>query len=162
MDGLEHVTFATADGIEPAPETLLATIAERGTALGLTLPVPGAPLPPSGAAMMPAILANARRLHRAGGQIIGGSDAGIAPSKPHDVARFAVGALIELGMTPADALRAWTSQAAVACGLGDRKGRIAPGYDADLLAVDGDPLHNPAALHHIRAVYLRGNPLETQ
>src|SRR5919108_413296 len=109
---------------------------------------------------MPAILANARRLHRSGGQIVGGSDAGITPSKPHDVARVAVGALIELGMTPAEALRACTSRAAVVCGLGDRKGRIAPGYDADLLVVDGDPLHDPDALHDIRAVYVRGTRLE--
>ena len=42
------------------------------------------------------------------------------------------------------------------CGLGDRKGRIAPGYDADLLAVDGDPLTDPAALRRVRAVFARG------
>ena len=40
--------------------------------------------------------------------------------------------------------------------LGDRKGRIAPGFDADILAVDGDPLTDPAALHRIRAVYAAG------
>jgi imidazolonepropionase-like amidohydrolase len=38
----------------------------------------------------------------------------------------------------------------------NRKGRIAPGYDADLLAVDGDPLADPAALQRVRAVYARG------
>ena len=41
-------------------------------------------------------------------------------------------------------------------GLGHRKGRIAPGFDADILAVDGDPIADPAALHRIRAVYARG------
>ena len=41
-------------------------------------------------------------------------------------------------------------------GLGHRKGRIAPGFDADILAVDGDPITDPAALHRIRAVYARG------
>jgi imidazolonepropionase-like amidohydrolase len=41
-------------------------------------------------------------------------------------------------------------------GLGQRKGRIAPSYDADILAIDGDPLADPAALHRIRAVYTRG------
>lgn len=162
VDGLEHVSFATADGIDPAPTRLVTTLAERGTVLGLTLPAPGTPLPPAGAALIPAILANGQRLHRSSAQIIGGSDAGIASSRPHDVARFAVGALIELGMSPAEALRTWTSRAAGGCGLGDRKGRIAPGYDADLLAVDGGPLHSPDDLHHIRAVYLRGIRWETQ
>jgi imidazolonepropionase-like amidohydrolase len=41
-------------------------------------------------------------------------------------------------------------------GLGHRKGRIAPGFDADILAVDGDPIADPDALHRIRAVYARG------
>ena len=43
--------------------------------------------------------------------------------------------------------------------LGHRKGRLRPGYDADILAVDGDPLSDPAALHAIRAVYVRGTAL---
>jgi imidazolonepropionase-like amidohydrolase len=42
------------------------------------------------------------------------------------------------------------------CGLGRHKGRIAPGYHADILAVDGDPVADPEALHRIRAVYARG------
>ncbi|CAA9383025.1 MAG: hypothetical protein AVDCRST_MAG66-437, partial [uncultured Pseudonocardia sp.] len=32
------------------------------------------------------------------------------------------------------------------CGVGDRKGRVAPGYDADLLAVAGDPVADLGAL----------------
>ena len=40
------------------------------------------------------------------------------------------------------------------------KGRIAPGFDADILAVDGDPVADPGALHHIRAVYARGLPVQ--
>jgi imidazolonepropionase-like amidohydrolase len=42
------------------------------------------------------------------------------------------------------------------CGLGHRKGRIAPGFDADILAVDGDPVADQDALHRIRAVHARG------
>jgi imidazolonepropionase-like amidohydrolase len=38
------------------------------------------------------------------------------------------------------------------CGLGHRKGHVAPGFDADLLAVNGDPIADPDALHDIRAV----------
>jgi len=37
-----------------------------------------------------------------------------------------------------------------------RTSATGPGYDADILAVDGNPLSDPAALHAIRAVYVRG------
>jgi len=49
-----------------------------------------------------------------------------------------------------------TSVAAGVCGLAHRKGRVVPGLDADLLAVDGDPLVDPPALQRVRAVYARG------
>jgi imidazolonepropionase-like amidohydrolase len=49
-----------------------------------------------------------------------------------------------------------TSVAAGVIGLGHRKGRIAPGFDADILAVDGDPIADPDALHRIRRVWARG------
>jgi imidazolonepropionase-like amidohydrolase len=62
----------------------------------------------------------------------------------------------QLGMAPVEALRVATSTAAEVCGLADRKGRLAPGYDADILAVDGDPLADPEAIHRIRAVFARG------
>jgi imidazolonepropionase-like amidohydrolase len=42
------------------------------------------------------------------------------------------------------------------CGLGGTKGRLAPGFDADIVAVDGDPLADLAALRRIRAVFARG------
>jgi imidazolonepropionase-like amidohydrolase len=54
-------------------------------------------------------------------------------------------------------LRAVTSVAADACRVGDRKGRIAPGYDADLLAVDGDPLTDANAVREVVAVFRAGH-----
>ncbi|GIH99530.1 amidohydrolase family protein [Planobispora takensis] len=159
VDGLEHVTFMTADGVDPVPEGLAEAMAAAPVALGITLgtmPIPGFAMPPAIAARMPAMAANLRLLHRAGASMVTGTDGGIAPFKPHDVLRWALAQLAGVGMTPAEALRAATSRAALACGLGHRKGRLAPGYDADVLAVDGDPLHDPDAIHRIRAVYLRG------
>jgi imidazolonepropionase-like amidohydrolase len=46
--------------------------------------------------------------------------------------------------------------AAEACGVADRKGRIASGYDADLVAVAGNPLHHLEALLDVRAVIRMG------
>ena len=95
-------------------------------------------------------------LCESGVAITAGTDGGVGPAKPHDVLPWAVGQLVQIGMSPIDALRATTSRAAAVCGLGHRKGRLAPGYDADVLVVDGNPLDDPAALHRIQAVYTRG------
>ena len=81
--------------------------------------------------------------------------------KPHDVLRTAPAQLAQSAWSRPTALHAVTGRAAQVVGLGDRKGRLAPGYDADILAVDGDPLTDPAALHRIRAVYIRGAALRT-
>jgi imidazolonepropionase-like amidohydrolase len=162
VDGLEHVSFMNADGVDAIPDAVLTAIVSRQVVVGMTVgvkPVPGIVPPPAVLARMPLMLAGLRRMHTAGAVMITGTDAGIAPIKPHDVLRCAVGQLAQIGMTPAGALRAATSVAAAACGLGHRKGRLAAGYDADVLAVDGDPLADPAALHRIRAVYVRGVPV---
>lgn len=47
---------------------------------------------------------------------------------------------VKAGMTPAQALGTATTTAAALLGLPDKLGRIAPGYFADLVAVEGDPL----------------------
>ncbi len=75
---------------------------------------------------------------------------------PAELVRYSPAILVQLGMSPAQALRVITSGAAAVCGVGNRKGRIAAGYDADILAVGGDPLSELDALHRIRAVYARG------
>jgi imidazolonepropionase-like amidohydrolase len=158
VDGLEHASFWTEDGVD-APEYLIRLIADRRIVVGATVgmvPVPGAVPPPAIAARMPGIIANTRRMHEAGAPMVAGTDAGIAPIKPHDVVRYAPATLRQLGFGQAEALRTITSAAAAACGLGHRKGRIAPGFDADILAVDGDPIADPEALHRIRAVYAGG------
>jgi imidazolonepropionase-like amidohydrolase len=159
VDGMEHVSFWSADGVDE-PGDLIGRIAGSGVVVGATVgvhPVPGAAPPPAVAARLPQIIANTRRLYAAGARMVLGTDAGIAPIKPHDVLRHALGQVIgQLALAPAEVLRLATSTAAAVCGLADRKGRLAPGFDADILAVDGDPLADPAALHRIRAVFARG------
>jgi imidazolonepropionase-like amidohydrolase len=136
-------------------------LARTGCTVGMTLdlvPIPGCTPPPEIARRLPGFTANARVLYQAGASIILGTDGGIGPIKPHDAARWGVGDLVvRVGMSPREALLAATSNAATAIGLGDRKGRIAPGYDADILAVDGNPLTDPTVLHNLRAVFVRGH-----
>ena len=157
-DGLEHVSFWTEDSVD-APAELIQLIADRRTVVGATLgmvPVPGLLPPPEIRARIPLLVANMRRLYEAGAQLVAGSDAGIGPVKPHNVVRYAPAMMRDLGIGQAETLRMMTSVAAGVIGLGHRKGRIAPGFDADILAVDGDPIADPEALHRIRAVYARG------
>jgi imidazolonepropionase-like amidohydrolase len=96
------------------------------------------------------------RMHRAGVRLVAGTDAGIIPEKPHDALPHGVQVLAHAGLTNVEALRAATSLAAAACGIADRKGALASGRDADILAVGGDPLSDLKALHDVRAVFRAG------
>jgi imidazolonepropionase-like amidohydrolase len=51
-----------------------------------------------------------------------------------------LGWFVKLGMTPAQALATATTNGAELLGMSNSLGRIAPGYYADIVAVDGDPL----------------------
>jgi len=158
VDGIEHATFMTADGVD-APETVIRAIAARRIAVGWTVgrdPARPGPVPPQIASRMAALITARRRLYESGALLVPGSDAGVTPAKPHDVLRFAPDDMAAAGLSPAEILWAMTSRAAQACGLGHRKGRIAVGFDADILAVDGNPLADLAAIRRLHAVYAGG------
>ena len=65
--------------------------------------------------------------------------------------------LVEAGLTPHEALVAATSATAQSFGLEDR-GRVAPGYRADLLLVRGDPTVDILATRDIVQVWKLGLP----
>src|SRR6266851_522231 len=161
VDGIEHVTFMTADGVD-APEDVIRAIARQRIAVGWTVgrdPALGDTMYPQIASRLAGLIATRRRLHESGAVLVPGSDAGVSPAKPHDVLRFAPADLAAAGMSPAEIWWAMTSRAARACGLGHRKGRIAAGFDADILAIDGNPLQDLAAIRRLRAVYAAGRPV---
>ncbi len=64
--------------------------------------------------------------------------------------------MVEYGMTPLAAVRAATSGNAAIFHLADRLGKIAPGYLADLIAVEGDPTRDISALRKVRMVLIGG------
>src|SRR5262249_13533276 len=73
-------------------------------------------------------------------------------------------AVLELRLTPGEALRAATATAAEALGLGDR-GTLTAGKRADLVVVRGNPLEDLACLGDVEAVmkagrWVFGRPLE--
>jgi imidazolonepropionase-like amidohydrolase len=156
VDTIEHCTFVTEEMVSAAPPELLDDLAASGTAVSATLGrLPGAKYPP----VWEEVGRRAREadgyVHRAGGAVVVGSDAGINPSKPHDVMPHAYAQLVEIGMTAVEALRAMTAGGADAIGAA-RKGRLKPGADADLVAVGGDPVTDPAAITRIERVWRAG------
>lgn len=60
------------------------------------------------------------------------------------------------GEAPMHAIVAATSLNAEALGLGARAGRIAPGFDADIIAVDGDPLQEITTVRRVSFVMKQG------
>lgn len=84
-------------------------------------------------------LATARRAHAAGVKFAMGSDAvyWMFGENTRELGWF-----VKAGMTPAQALAAATINGAMLLGMSTKLGRIAPGYFADIVAVEGNPLTN--------------------
>lgn len=82
-------------------------------------------------------LQTARRAHQAGVRFAMGSDVAFTMfgQNTRELAWF-----VQAGMTPEQALATATSNAAALLGMADSLGAVAPGYYADIVAVDGDPL----------------------
>ncbi|MFS8097847.1 amidohydrolase family protein [Lentzea alba] len=154
VDSIEHGFFLTPEGAVADWDTV-DLLVQKGIYVSTTTArrPSGNPLPP----ISVRVRENFARMRELGVRLVCSSDAGVGPfsrfdSVPHGVAEFCD----VLGFRPAEAIAAATSVAAQSCGLGGRKGRIAPGHDADLLAVAGDPLKDVAALLDVRAVFRAG------
>lgn len=156
-DSIEHCTFFTDSGRAEATEELMAKVADSGICVSATLGrTSAAPRPGPIADNMERMLASRARLIELGATMVVGTDAGIAPIKPHDILPSAFAELVACGVSHLAGLRALTAGAAAACHVADRKGRLASGWDADLLAVAGDPTVDTSALLAPVAVWRGG------
>jgi imidazolonepropionase-like amidohydrolase len=59
-------------------------------------------------------------------------------------------------MTPMQAIQSATVSAAELIGWQGKVGRVAPGFFADMVAVEGDPLNDIHVLEHVAAVMKGG------
>ena len=151
VDTIEHCTFFAESGNSEPDEKLLDAIAAAGIPVSATLGrLPGLDPPPLIKANYDTMISGARYLFAHGGTIVAGTDAGVGPPKPHNVLPHALDDLAAIGMTREQSLRALTSLSAQVIGVGERKGRLAPGYDADLVAFGDD------ALLDVRGVWRAG------
>jgi imidazolonepropionase-like amidohydrolase len=91
-------------------------------------------------------IGNMRDLRRRGVRILPGGDYGFAWNPNGDNARDIGHFVAHLGFTPMEAIVAAARLGAEIMGMGDCLGRVLPGFLADLLIVDGDPLENTAIL----------------
>ncbi|MEO5866329.1 MAG: amidohydrolase family protein, partial [Sphingomonas sp.] len=93
----------------------------------------------------------------AGGLLLAGPDpTGGGQVLPGFGDQRAIELLVEAGFSPVEAIRIGTLNGATYLGLSARIGSIAPGKDADLVLVDGDPSRDIAAIERVSTVFKDG------
>jgi imidazolonepropionase-like amidohydrolase len=174
VDGIEHFTGLTEEGVR-VPDEVLSAVAASGTRVCPTVGgdetmIPPHDLLPPGLrtaldrlgltlpGLFDALREQLSRVREHGVVVVTGTDAGISASKAHGNVRFAIYDLVSAGYPVADALATATSGAAASCGLSDVTGALRPGLAADLLVVDGDLASDVEALGRPVSTTVRGTP----
>jgi len=158
VDSIEHGSYLDADSVRLLRQsdrylvpTLLAgwwvgQLAEQGGVL--------TPAQTDKARRVSVDMANMGRFARQNRvRIAYGTDTGVSP---HGMNAREFQLLVEAGFTPLQTLQMATVNAADHLQLGDITGRIAAGYAADIIAVDGDPTQDVATLMTVPFVMARG------
>lgn len=92
-----------------------------------------------------------------GVRIAFGTDAGVS-KHGRNADEFEL--MVQHGMTPVEALKAATVNAADLLGLANEIGTIAPGKSADIIAVSGDPIADVRVLKKVDFVMARGRVID--
>ena len=95
-----------------------------------------------------------RTLAHGGVRVVYGTDA-VAGAHGRNAEEF-VYRVRDGGQAPMDAIISATSLAAESLGLADQIGRVRPGYQADLVAIAGNPLDDITAMRNVRFVMKGG------
>ena len=156
VDSVEHASYLDDDTIRLFKAkgawlvpTEIAPIAALAQARSGALPPATIPKAEAAAAAMHA---SHKRAFAAGVKFAFGTDTGVS-KHGGNATEFAQ--LIDLGMTPAQAIRSATVDAADLLGRDDL-GLLAPGKRADIIAVSGSPLEDVTRLEHVDFVMHRG------
>jgi imidazolonepropionase-like amidohydrolase len=105
------------------------------------------------AIIIPAAKKNMANAFHSGVRVALGTDAGVYP---HGLNGGEFWSMVQLGLTPTQALQAGTTNAAELMGWSDRIGAIRPGMFADIVAVKGDPLNQIELLKNVQFVMKDG------
>jgi imidazolonepropionase-like amidohydrolase len=153
---IEHCTWLVGPGETDQRDEVAKRMVARGiAACSTTSPSWRAMAERMGPDVAARVFGRLRWMEDQGVPLIAGTDAGL-PSSVFDNPVGALEMYEWLGFPPARILEIATVDSARALGLGNVTGRLAPGYSADLLVVNGDPLTNLAALSKVRRVLARG------
>ncbi|NNE04248.1 MAG: amidohydrolase family protein [Xanthomonadales bacterium] len=155
---IEHGTFMTPDIMELMKErgTFLVPTMLAGDFVGRKAKEEGyfpEIIRPKALAVGPQIFATFKKAHEAGVEIAFGTDSGVS-AHGDNATEFSL--MVDGGMTPMEAIRAATVTAADLLGREAQLGRIAVGYYADIVAVNGNPLEDISLLQDVRFVMKGG------
>lgn len=162
VDSIEHGTFADAraiaamkaSGTSLVPTLMAFTGIRERLGKNIFTPVVEAKVRET----LSEVGKAARAARAAGVPVIFGTDAAVFE---HGRNAQELALLVDLaGMSPAEAIASATTGAAKLLGMENEVGRIARGYSADLIAVDGDPLRDVRALERIDYVMVRGRAIQ--
>ena len=100
--------------------------------------------------------------HREGVPLLAGTDVArkTGPIQPGIGVHEELEHLVEIGLTPSEALRTATMNPAIVLGRENEYGSIKPGKVADLVLLNGNPLENIRQTRMIEAVVLKGRLLD--
>ena len=166
---IEHGTYLDEEAATAMREAGAILVSTRAIVARMTLMVDK--VPPFAATKIRAIVdRHAESMHvarEAGVTIAAGTDfATVGPGTlvPLGLDGEELGHLVDVGYTPLEAIEAATASAPATLGpQAPRSGQLVAGYDADVIAVDGDPtrdvtiLADPARVTH---VWKAGNPVK--
>ena len=102
------------------------------------------------------VLANIKAVHEAGIRIVAGTDIHLLAPGLH----WELEVLVKAGLSPLEALRTVTSNAATVLGVEGRLGCISPGAAADLVVLEADPLEDIRNTQKIYAVIQGGRIID--
>jgi imidazolonepropionase-like amidohydrolase len=106
--------------------------------------------------ILPLEMENARLLKQAGVMLLAGTDVGVPLQVPGLSLHRQLGRLVEVGLTPLEALQTATINPARVLGMTDSLGTIETGKLADLVLLDASPLEDIRNTQGIRAVVANG------
>lgn len=145
---IEHGTYLSDSALSLMKEKGAYLVPTYTTVVDLTEPGGDYDVPAlrvRGGHMLPRLRRTVQQAQKLGVKIVTGGDTGYGPSSltriPHEIANF-----VEMGIPPLEALRCATSTAAEMFKLERAIGAVEPGFEADLIAVEGNPLENVRAL----------------
>ena len=145
---IEHGTYLTDEALDLMKQKGIAFVPTYSTVIDLAESGGDYDQPAlilRGKAMLPRLAEAVQRAYKKGVLIVTGGDTGYGPNSvtrvSHEVQNF-----VKLGMTPIDAIRAATVNAAVLFKMEKSIGAIEPGFEADLVAVAENPLEDIGTL----------------